>query len=158
MIVVRPARVDEVLDLADIGLASWRQGIGPLVDEAVVRRIAEENPFLPLLGRLGAGVLVAEWQGRPAGIGASEHADNQISDIWVAPDAEGRGLGSALVRALERQIAGRGYPEALIEVAADNMRAHGLYRHLGYEPWWQRAVFDPILRTTLAKVGLRKLL
>lgn len=156
MSVVRPARPDEITDLAAIGLASWRRGIAPLVAEAIVQRIVADNPFLPFLRQLGAQVLVAEWRGRPAGLGACEGAADRISDIWVAPDAEGHGLGAALVTALERQIRARGFAEARIEVAAANTRAHTLYRRLGYTDAWRRPVFDTLLVTTLDKVGLRK--
>jgi ribosomal-protein-alanine N-acetyltransferase len=36
-------------------------------------------------------VLVAEINGRPAGIGARERQDDEISDLWVDPEFEGRG-------------------------------------------------------------------
>ncbi|WP_323690136.1 GNAT family N-acetyltransferase [Rhizobium sp. AN95] len=48
-----------------------------------------------------------------------------MSDIWVAPEFEGRGAGSLLIRALERQIADRGFAEAFIDVTAANGRALG---------------------------------
>lgn len=156
MSVIRPARPEEIADLAAIGLASWRRGIAPLVADAVAIRVAADNPFLPFLRGLGSRVLVAEWQGRPAGLGACEGAADRISDVWVAPDAEGHGLGAALVAALERQIRARGFAEARLEVAAANARAHALYHRLGYVDDWRRPVFDPLLATTLDKVGLRK--
>ena len=63
---------------------------------------------------------------------------------------------SALVRALEREIAGRGFHEVLIQAAAANHRAHGLYGHLGYCEIWRKTAFDPVLETELEKIGLRK--
>lgn len=156
MIKVRPARVGEEAELAEVGLASWLKGIKPHVNEAVASRIEGQNPFLPFLRQLGPQILVAEYHGKAAGIGASEHGDDQISDIWVAPEFEGRGIGSALVRALEKQIVDRGFSEAFIQVAAANERAAGLYRHLGYTEVWRRSEFDPILETTLEKIGLKK--
>ncbi|WP_323455492.1 MULTISPECIES: N-acetyltransferase [unclassified Rhizobium] len=80
-----------------------------------------------------------------------------MSDIWVAPEFEGRGAGSLLIRALERQIADRGFAEAFIDVTAANGRALGLYRHLGYRDVWQRSEFDPILEATLEKIRLKKI-
>lgn len=156
MIIVRPARPEEIPDLAALGLAAWRRGIAPLVAAAVADRIARDNPFLPFLRQLGSDVVVAEWHGRAAGIGACEHADDRISDIWVAPNAEGQGLGAALVTALERQIRARGFPTAQIEVAAANDRALALYRRLGYVEHWRRPKFDPLLATVLDKIGLAK--
>ncbi|NSZ66056.1 GNAT family N-acetyltransferase [Agrobacterium tumefaciens] len=149
-----PARAGEEAELAEVGLASWRKGIKPHVDDAVAARIEDQNPFIR---QLGPQILVAEYQGKAAGIGASEHGDNQISDIWVAPEFEGRGAGWLLIRALERQIADRGFAEAFIHVTAANGRALGLYRHLGYRDVWQRSEFDPILEATLEKIRLKKI-
>lgn len=156
MINVRPARTEEDAALAGIGIAAWRKGIKPHVPAHVAARIEAENPFLPFVRELGSRLLVAECDGEAAGIAASEHADNQISDVWVAPAFEGRGVGSALVKAMEREIAGRGFADVLIQAAAANARAHGLYRHLGYKEIWRRTAFDPILETELEKVGLSK--
>lgn len=85
-----------------------------------------------------------------------EHADDTISDIWISPSFEGRGAGSALIKALEAEIAERGYSEAQMQVAALNERALGLYEHLGYLQIWRKTMFDPILETTLEKIGLSK--
>ncbi|WP_394713532.1 GNAT family N-acetyltransferase [uncultured Roseibium sp.] len=128
----------------------------PLVDPAVARRILGANPFVPFLHDQGKNVLVATYGDTPAGIGASENLDNHISDIWVSPAFEGKGVGSALIGAAEQAIRGRGYLEASIHVAADNKRALGLYTHLGFAEQWRRQEFDPILNTALAKVRLIK--
>ena len=156
MIVIRSAKTDEVNHLARIGLAAWSKGIKPHVPEHVSREIEKENPFLPFLHELGSRVLVAEVDGEAAGIGACERADDTISDIWIAPAFEGRGAGSALIKALESEISDRGYAQAQIQVAAVNERALGLYEHLGYRQIWRITMFDPILETALEKIGLSK--
>ena len=101
-------------------------------------------------------ILVATDGGKPAGLGACEHADDTISDIWVSPAFEGRGIGSALLAALEQEIAGRGHGQARIAVAAANERAFRLYRHRGYREIWRGTRHDPILATPLEKVELAK--
>ncbi len=156
MIVVRPALSDEVDALAHVGLAAWCKGIKPLVPAEVALAIEQDNPFVPFLRQMGSSILVAEVEGQAAGIGACEHADDTISDIWVAPAFEGRGAGSALIRALETQILDRGYSEARIEVAAANERALELYQRLGYQQLWRKVVSDPVLRTKLEKIGLAR--
>ena len=156
MIILRPAREIEIEALAELGLSAWCKGIGPHVSPDVVRRVTQNNPFLPFLRDLGAQVLVAEIDGCPAGIGASEHADNCISDIWVSPLFEGRGVGSALIAALEQKFTSQGFAEVLIQVTAANSRAYGLYRHLGFVEIWRRKELDPVLNTVLEKVGLSK--
>lgn len=93
MLKVRPAKAEEIQELARIGLASWRKGILPLVAANVVSRVEKNNPFVPFLEEQGGNVLVAEDDEMLAGLGAAEHGDNHISDIWVAPDQEGKGVG-----------------------------------------------------------------
>jgi ribosomal-protein-alanine N-acetyltransferase len=158
MILVRAALPDEVEVLALIGLAAWCRGIKPLVPAHVAAAIEQTNPFLPFLQEMGSRVLVAEIDGEPVGFGACEHADDTISDIWVAPAFEGRGAASALISALETQIAERGCTEARIHVAAANERALRLYQHLGYRVLWTKVAFDPVLEIDLPKIGLSKAL
>ncbi|KQV35592.1 MULTISPECIES: GNAT family N-acetyltransferase [unclassified Rhizobium] len=156
MIEIRNAIPEDVYSLAEIGLAAWSKGIGPLVPAATSSKIESKNPFIPFLSEMGARILVAIVDGRAAGIGACENEDDYISDIWVSPEFEGRGVGSALVRALEREILSRGYPAARIHVAAANERALGLYERLGYKQNVRETAFDPILEIYLEKIGLQK--
>lgn len=158
MMLVRAALPQEADVLAQIGLAAWRKGIKPLVPAHVSAATEQKNPFLPFVREPGPRILVAEVDGEPAGLGAREHDDDVISDIWVAPAFERRGAGSALIKALEAQIAERGYGQAAIQVAARNERALQLYRHLGYRVLWRKVAFDPILQTELEKIGLSKAL
>ncbi|HCV71399.1 MULTISPECIES: GNAT family N-acetyltransferase [Rhizobium/Agrobacterium group] len=156
MIEVRPAKSEELPELAAIGLASWRKGILPLVNAEVASRIESNNPFIPFLKEQGENILVASVDGVLAGLGASEDRDNHISDIWVAPENEGKGVGSALIAALEERFRAAAFAEATISVSADNARALGLYLHLGYHETWRGFAHDPILDTTLEKISLAK--
>ncbi|KQU64792.1 acetyltransferase [Aminobacter sp. DSM 101952] len=156
MIEIRHAVHDEVHVLARVGLAAWCKGIQPLVPSATSDKIEKDNPFVPFLEDMGARVLVAVIDDRAAGIVACEHSDDYISDVWVAPEFEGRGVASALIGALEREISGRGFSKARIHVAAANTRALGLYEHLGYVEVSRETAFDPILEISLDKIGLEK--
>ncbi|MDQ4404931.1 hypothetical protein RBU00_00035 [Rhizobium sp. AN63] len=62
---MRPARAGEEAELAEVGLASWRKGIKPHVNDAVAARIEGQNPFIPFIRQLGPQILVAEYQGKP---------------------------------------------------------------------------------------------
>ncbi|MBX3584179.1 MAG: GNAT family N-acetyltransferase [Rhizobiaceae bacterium] len=156
MIEIRNAMPGEIGDLAKLGLAAWRKGIMPLVPRDTVERTEKANPFVPFLEKMGSRVLVAVVGDRLAGIAACEHSDDYISDVWVAPAFEGRGVASALIRALEGEIVARGFASARIHVAAANDRARGLYDHLGYRETARRTAFDPVLETTLEKIELAK--
>jgi ribosomal protein S18 acetylase RimI-like enzyme len=57
----------------------------------------------------------------------------ELSQLHVHPDARGRGVGTALIRFAEEQVAARGGDTVTIAVAADNPRAAALYVRLGYE-------------------------
>ncbi|MEM9497413.1 MAG: GNAT family N-acetyltransferase [Pseudomonadota bacterium] len=156
MISVRPARPEDVPALAEIGLAAWRKGIGPLVSADIAARIETSNPFVPFLEDRGPGVLVGERDGTLAGFGASEDADTHISDLWVSPMHEGCGVARAIVSALEKTLLQAGHTHASISVAVGNDRALALYLHLGYLEVWRGSRHDPALDTILEQVDLEK--
>lgn len=78
-------------------------------------------------------IVVAVKDDRVLGFIATEQADNFITDLWIDPDCESSGLGTALVEEAERRIAARGYHTAEISVLLQNERALGLYHHMKYE-------------------------
>jgi ribosomal protein S18 acetylase RimI-like enzyme len=59
----------------------------------------------------------------PAGVGV---------DLYVAPAARGRGVGRALLEALVAELAARGAPRVVIQIAARNARALALFEGLGF--------------------------
>lgn len=52
--------------------------------------------------------------------------------VDLLPEAQGRGGGRALMAAVEAELRARGSAGVHLGVAADNVRAHGFYEHLGY--------------------------
>lgn len=56
-----------------------------------------------------------------------------VQTIAVAPDAEGSGIGSALLATLIDEAKLRGAEDVLLEVRDDNPRAQRLYRWFGFE-------------------------
>ena len=82
------------------------------------------------------------------------------------PEARRRGLGTALVRAIEAAAARRGAEECLLEVATTNAPARALYAALGYAPVGRRPrYYSPastppvdalVLRRRLARSGRGK--
>jgi ribosomal protein S18 acetylase RimI-like enzyme len=55
-----------------------------------------------------------------------------VSDIVVAPEAEGRGVGQALMAAAEAWARSLGYRLLSLHVFDGNARARAFYRQLGY--------------------------
>jgi len=58
-----------------------------------------------------------------------------LNHLEVGAAWRGRGVGTALVRAVERAAARRGHRQLLLGVAPGNARAKGLYGRLGYADW-----------------------
>lgn len=110
------------------------------VGEAQVRRtlaLFRERPDRGLVAVLEVGgavagyaLLVPWWSNELGGEVC------QLDELYVAPEARGRGLGTELLRAL----AGGTGPFPLrfvalqLEVTPDNLRARALYERLGFEP------------------------
>ncbi|MFX4293575.1 GNAT family N-acetyltransferase [Streptomyces bohaiensis] len=58
----------------------------------------------------------------------------EIKRMYVAPPARGQGLGHLILTTLERDTAGRGFSEILLETGVHNTSALTLYAAAGYEP------------------------
>lgn len=107
--------------------------------------------FAQALWRAAAGrgaVVVAEgfWRGRPRLVGCGNltlwaHAA-EIADLQVLTGWRGRGIGRALIRALEGEAARLGAGRVEIGAATSNPRARALYEQLGYAP-------DRVVKMTL---------
>ena len=154
---VRKARPDDAAPLAVAGLAAWRRGIGPFVGPEVHARVTE-RVFSDFIERNLADVLVAEVAGEVVGFVATEGGKDYISDLWVSPDHAGKGVGSALLAAVEQMVRDRGFQAVEIEVMTENEPALRLYRRHGYAVTWQDMRYDQGLDMDLHKTHLRKLL
>ena len=110
-----------------IGFAAWTDGEisaagGPDVDREHVKA-----HFLAFCTTGYETIEVAELAGRPVGWASRENRDNYVSDLWVAPEAQGVGVGRRLLEALESDIAKAGYGTAELETAAANARGIRFY-------------------------------
>ncbi|MFC9687618.1 GNAT family N-acetyltransferase [Kribbella sp. NPDC056951] len=75
--------------------------------------------------------------GNPVGLAklnrTAEHNDGMhLEAMWVAPEARRRGVGAALVSALESTATSLGAQLLRLWVFAENRSAQGFYRRLGY--------------------------
>jgi [ribosomal protein S18]-alanine N-acetyltransferase len=141
------ADIDAVLDLEHdvFGAEAWSRQMlaGELAQQPASRYylVAEEG------GQVAgyAGLLGAGWQG-------------DVLTLAVAAGRWGRGIGTALLRALLAEAARRGCTEVFLEVRTDNKRAQELYRRHDFtEVGIRRGYYQPsgadalVMRRTLAR-------
>jgi ribosomal protein S18 acetylase RimI-like enzyme len=55
-----------------------------------------------------------------------------LDGLFVAPEARGRGIGTALLGAFAAEARARGYRELRLDVVDDNVRARSLYEREGF--------------------------
>jgi len=141
-VTIRPARPRDrewILALAprlhDFGPPPWRSR--DVMDRAVTASI-DEGLTVPASDQT---VLVAEdARHEPLGFvhlhGATDFHTGErhghVSDIVVAPAAEGRGVGAALMAAAEDWARAHGFRLLSLHVFGENARARELYERLGY--------------------------
>ena len=116
------------------GVAPWRSAGD--VEAAVVGWV---EASLDAMSEPDHAVLVAEVEGRVIGfvtLSAGRHwsgeTDASIGELVVAPEAEGRGVGAALVEAVVEHARAAGYARISVSTGAANARALRLYRRLGF--------------------------
>jgi ribosomal-protein-alanine N-acetyltransferase len=97
--------------------------------------IAYSKRTLRLFLRLpGAECLVAEAAGRIAGFILAEHEGERahLITIDVLAAERRRGVGTALLRAIEQAVAARGVRQVTLETATDNHAAIAFWQKHGY--------------------------
>ena len=67
----------------------------------------------------------------------------EIWRIYVAPEAQGRGIGKALLQFGEEQAKRAGHDEAVLWAFRENVRACGFYRRNGYKPETEKWLSEP---------------
>jgi len=111
--------------------------------------------------KAGYGGWVAHRHGRVIGFSMTMYAPDlaHLLVIAVAPDAQGEGVGTALIRHCEQEALARELPAVLLEVRPSNVRALAFYQRHGFEQIAVRKDYYPAGRGTRedARV-MRKLL
>ncbi|PWW04256.1 ribosomal-protein-alanine N-acetyltransferase [Hoeflea marina] len=156
MLTLRPAKSSDARDLALIGLAAWQEAISAWGEDVEKMRENATSAYVNFCVRNWPDILVAEWDGDLAGWGASENADDQITDLWVAPVFQGRGIGSELLADLELEIRGRGFDRARLDTHARNVRAIHLFKRHGYRVSAYTVAYSAALDVDIDTVAMVK--
>ncbi|MEP3438468.1 MAG: GNAT family N-acetyltransferase [Hoeflea sp.] len=156
MLVIRPANSAEAQDLARIGLAAWEKAVSLWGEDADLLRENARNAYYDFCTRCWPDILVGEWDGDLVGWGACEKADDFITDLWVDPGFQDRGIGTALLAEIEAGIRQRGYPSARLDTHAGNAGAIRLYKRQGYRVKSYFVTYSEALDQDIDKVEMIK--
>jgi ribosomal protein S18 acetylase RimI-like enzyme len=129
-VVLRPATAADVPALVDIARRSWLSAFADLAPPAFVARWRARDFEGSWYPRHWPAMTVAVVAGAPVGV--MQLADAEVNGLWVAPEAQGRGVGSTLLRDAERRIAAAGHERAWLTCSGFNERAFRFYLARGY--------------------------
>ncbi|HWV22196.1 MAG TPA: GNAT family N-acetyltransferase [Devosia sp.] len=156
--IVRVAVEAEAARLGEIGFEAWRTSAFGANDAGRTDADALRGEFTQFCIEKPESIILAADGDRFLGWGAREFSDQVITDLWVAPEAQGKGVGAALLAALEEAIAIAGFSHAELETYAGNAGAVRFYSRQGYEPVWRGMKFTASLNYDLEKIRFRKML
>ncbi len=155
MITVRNAREEDVPAIVEIGVRAWEQAVTGVAD-LQVRRDHARNAFQQFLGRHWLRVNVAEVEGGIAGWASREALDDEITDLWVDPPHQKKGLGAALLAAMEAEIIAAGFDASRLQTHARNTAAVGFFQKHGYTVSWLSVDYSERLDRDVESIGLRR--
>jgi ribosomal-protein-alanine N-acetyltransferase len=143
--------------VGEVGFAAWTSSDAfkdvDLAQGEIDRARSAFETFAPATE---AKVYIAERDGKVLGWGAQERAPNDISDLWIHPDQQGKGVGKALLLHIVETIQASGHATATIQTQASNVGAIRLYERCGFEIVWRGIEHSKSLGMDLEKVHLEK--
>lgn len=131
-ILIRKAAPDEVGRLGDIAYEAWEQGILPLLTERPGMRRMERRRFEAAAHEMLERIIVAEIEGIAVGWCSRARGRAYVPFLFVTPEYQSQGIGSALLRRMESLLELEGESRVLLETPADNVRAVRFYERQGY--------------------------
>ena len=130
--IIRKASPEEADRLGDIAYEAWERGILPLLTEAPGLRSNEKRRLAVAAHEMLERIIVAEVEGIVVGWCARARSRAYIPFLFVTPEYQGHGIGSALLRRMESMLELNGEARVLLETPADNVRAVRFYQRQGY--------------------------
>lgn len=130
--VSRPARSEEVEQLADLRLAFEQEAIGRVDDPSMARRstewrVREQSPRF--------GLWVHEVDGRLVSISGHSGATPsgiRIGPVYTPPEHRGRGYASSLVASESQWLLDQGHKYCFLYTDLANPTSNSIYQRIGY--------------------------
>jgi ribosomal protein S18 acetylase RimI-like enzyme len=140
-VALRPLRRDDLSAAAEIVFRSHAGSLDAALNQTYATPATCRTFVDTLVVRSGCGRFdseasrLAEGPWGPIGVVIASRlarANGHVCQVSVAPEAQGRGLGAALVTWALRSFRGQGLASATLSVTLANERAHRLYELLGF--------------------------
>lgn len=142
---------DHIVALDPTGDVQRPTGFGPRYARIALRQLRRSRGrlFIAQLGRRRVGFVacLVRPRQRQRELELRPRRHGFVMDLFVEEDARSRGVGSALLDAAERYLAGTGCERVWLDVFVPNVRAHALYRRRGYVD------FGVVMRKRLPRRG-----
>lgn len=108
--------------------------------QTIAAAIDDASPESAVLAAEEDGVVVGFVHARTVTDYYTQSPIGHVSDLVVAPEAEGKGVGEALVQAAQAWARCRGYRMMQLYVLPGNAGARRLYERMGYRAEWLKYV------------------
>ncbi|MCO5730600.1 GNAT family N-acetyltransferase [Rhizobium sp. SSA_523] len=155
MLTIRNAREEDVAILTEIGLRAWAQAIGPIGGNEEIRDNAI-TAFSSFVSQSWLTIVVVDENGQAVAWAARENLDEVITDFWVDPDHQRRGIGAMLLQEMEAEIRNHGFDEVRLETHALNSDAVTFFERNGFHINWLSVAYSPKLDQDVQSVGMSK--
>ncbi len=136
-VTVRQATGDDLQAVLEVGHRTWPATYVPIAGkDYVAMGLAKwwtEDATIPAI-RSGR-ILVAEIDGTVVGMAGVGPLDGTMAlwKLYVVPEAQSRGVGGALMRAVIDKAVDDGYDEVQLSHLAGNTNAAAFYKRFGFE-------------------------
>jgi len=141
--IIRDATLDDTLQIAQVHVSSWQTTYkGLMPDEAIAARpvtVREkqvkhvlsnpENDTMMLVAEVDSKVVGFASGGKPQY--PNVVCDSELYAIYLVEEAQGQGIGKALVRAFAKKLQAAGFKSMMLWVLAKNTSSRGFYETLG---------------------------
>lgn len=127
---LRPATEGDVVLLVHVARQSWLSAFEGSAPPVFVERWRVKDTEPAWYARYWPDMVVADLDGTPVGL--VQPSADEVNGLWVVPEAQGKGVGTALLLEAERQISAAGYDRAWLTCSGFNPRALAFYLRRGY--------------------------
>jgi 2-amino-4-hydroxy-6-hydroxymethyldihydropteridine diphosphokinase len=132
LLVIRKAERVDAPVLAQIAYDAWATGILPLLKERPGMRTTEERRLNNVVHETLDRIIVGDINGIPVGWCSRARGRAYVPYLFVIPQMQSQGIGSALLARMEAMLELEGAKRVHLETPADNVRAVRFYERQGY--------------------------